>query len=376
MELMKNGNPVGSTASYNLKFKNLKKVSEVISKDSIVVYATLKTATGTVTLTDCTTGKATTYEVKNLEKTATVGKGPTIKQKTNPASNAGPDYVITAKGKAVTDYTHVRVEPLPADYIKSCKNRNAQNKYRAFASALGLDPYGSDNAFKVYEVEPEDNTFRMPFVKAEQPAKGSYKLQMTVGKMTGGRFVATAAPVTIITKVSGNRTKPENNTEDVKVLVAYFSATNKTEGVAKKIADGIDADLYEIVPEVPYTSADLNYNNSDSRANKEMNDSSCRPAISGSVENMEQYDIVFIGYPIWWGQAPKIICTFMESYDFSGKTIVPFCTSASSGVGSSATNLRPLANGAVWLPGKRFPGGASQNTIMEWVKSLGLNLGE
>ncbi|MDE7268105.1 MAG: flavodoxin [Lachnospiraceae bacterium] len=166
------------------------------------------------------------------------------------------------------------------------------------------------------------------------------------------------------------------NTEDVKVLVAYFSATNNTEGVAKKIANGIKADLYEIVPEVPYTSADLNYNNSDSRANKEMNDPSCRPAISGSVENMEQYDIVFIGYPIWWGQAPKIIYTFMESYDFSGKTIVPFCTSASSGVGSSATNLQPLANNAVWIPGKRFSGGASQNTIMEWVKSLGLNLGE
>ena len=376
MELKKNGNPVGSPASYNLKFKNLKKVSEVISKDSIVVYATLRTASGTVTLTDCSTGKKTTYEVKNTEKSTTAGKSPTIKQRTNPASNTGPDYKITAKGKAVTDYTHVRVEPIPTDYIKSCKTRKAQGKYRAFASALGLDPYGSDKSFTLCEVDSEDNTFRIPFVKAEQPAKGSYKLQMTVGKMKDGQFMATAAPVIVTTKVSGKRAKPENDTDSVKVLVAYFSATNTTKGVAKKLADGLDADIYEIVPKVPYTSADLNYNNPDSRANKEQNDPNSRPEISGSVENMEQYDIVFIGYPIWWGQAPKIMYTFMESYDFSGKTIVPFCTSGSSSIGSSATNLEKLTSGAVWKSGTRFSGSASQNTIMEWVRGLGLNLGE
>lgn len=547
MELMKNGNPVGGQASYNLKLKKMTRVSEVISKDSIVVYATLQAASGTAVLTDCSTGKETTYEVKNVEKTATPGKSPTIKQKTNPASNTGPDYTITAKGKAVTDYTHVRVELIPADYVKSCKNRSAQGKYRAFASALGLDPYGSDTAYKVCEVDPQDNTFRIPFVKAEQPAKGSYKLQMTVGKMKDGRFTATAVPVIVTTKVSGRRAEPEKtpqaqrlsriegvlavsdqaaydkiipsdvwagrpenfadvsptyemvssrnmisvkgslkkvegftgfseeegnqsgyymlarvklptlaehetyasmtgtlkglyeraltsadltmegadvylnifvkaadadavkaadmtltldydgagqaygestytfdlssvkletNTDGVKVLVAYFSATNTTKGVAKRLANATGADLYQINPAVPYTSADLNYNNSDSRANKEMNDPTARPAISGSVENMEQYDIVFIGYPIWWGQAPKIMCTFMESYDFSGKTIVPFCTSGSSGVGSSATNLELLTKGAVWLPGKRFSGSASQNTIMEWVRGLGLNLGE
>lgn len=165
-------------------------------------------------------------------------------------------------------------------------------------------------------------------------------------------------------------------TQGNKVLVAYFSATGTTEGVAGHIANGLNADIYEIVPEVPYTDADLNYNDNNSRSTIEMNDPASRPAISGSVENMEQYDIVFIGYPIWWGQAPKIMCTFMESYDFSGKTIVPFCTSGSSGIGSSATNLEPLTNGAVWLPGRRFSGSASQNTIMEWVRGLGLNLGE
>ena len=161
-----------------------------------------------------------------------------------------------------------------------------------------------------------------------------------------------------------------------KVLVVYFSATNTTKGVAEHIANGLNADIYEIVPEEPYTDADLNYNDNSSRTTIEMNDPNARPAISGSVENMEQYDIVFIGYPIWWGEAPRIVSTFMESYNFSGKTIVPFCTSGGSGVGASATNLERLTNGADWLSGRRLRGSDSQETVMEWVNSLGLDFGE
>ena len=159
-----------------------------------------------------------------------------------------------------------------------------------------------------------------------------------------------------------------------RVLVAYFSATNTTEKIAGYISDGLNADLYEIVPEVPYTSADLNYNNSSSRTTIEMNDPDSRPAISGRVSNMGQYDIVFLGYPIWWGEAPRIVSTFLESYSFSGKTIVPFCTSGSSGLGSSATNLRSLASGASWLSGRRFSGSASRSTVIEWVNGLGLDI--
>lgn len=158
------------------------------------------------------------------------------------------------------------------------------------------------------------------------------------------------------------------------VLVAYFSATNTTEKIAGYIADGLNADLYEIVPEVPYTSADLNYNNSSSRTTVEMNDPDSRPAISGSVSDMGQYDVVFIGYPIWWGEAPRIISTFLESYNFSGKTIIPFCTSNSSGLGSSAANLRSLADSANWLSGRRFSGSASRSTVIEWVNGLGLDV--
>ena len=161
--------------------------------------------------------------------------------------------------------------------------------------------------------------------------------------------------------------------QESKILVAYFSATHTTQGVAELIANGLNADLYEIVPEVPYTEEDLNYHDSSSRTTLEMNDPDARPAISGSVENMDLYDIVLIGYPIWWGDAPRIISTFMESYDFYNKTIVPFCTSGSSGIGSSAANLEKLTDGAVWLPGKRLNGSDSQDTLMEWVTSLGLS---
>ena len=167
----------------------------------------------------------------------------------------------------------------------------------------------------------------------------------------------------------------ETPAQESKVLIAYFSATNNTEGIANHIKNilGADAGLYEIVPEQPYTSADLNYN-TDCRANREQNDASARPAISGRVENMEQYDVIFLGYPIWWGQAPKIISTFLESYDFSGKTIVPFCTSGSSGIGSSASNLHSLASNATWLDGQRFSGGASRSTVESWVNGLDLTL--
>lgn len=163
-------------------------------------------------------------------------------------------------------------------------------------------------------------------------------------------------------------------TDEVRVLVAYFSATNTTEGVAEYVAEVLGADLYEIVPEEPYTDADLDYNDNNSRTTIEMNDSSARPEISGSVEAMEQYDIVVIGYPIWWGDAPRIISTFMESYDFTGKTVVPFCTSASSGIASSVSNLEQLTSGAQWLSGQRFSGSSSRDEIAEWVNGLGLDV--
>lgn len=158
------------------------------------------------------------------------------------------------------------------------------------------------------------------------------------------------------------------------VLVAYFSCTNTTEGVAEQIADYLDADLFEIVPEVPYTEADLAYYTG-GRADQEQDDPNARPGIAAGVENMGDYDVVFLGYPIWHGQAPRIISTFLESYDFAGKTIVPFCTSHSSDIGSSDDNLHGLVSrDAKWLDGKRFPGGASAAEIQGWIDGFDLPL--
>jgi Flavodoxins len=166
----------------------------------------------------------------------------------------------------------------------------------------------------------------------------------------------------------------EDETEEHKILVVYFSATNTTKGVAETIADVLSADIYEITPVEPYTDADLDYNDDNSRSTIEMNDKTIRPAIAGSVENIGQYEYVWIGFPIWWSQAPRILSTFVESYDFSGKTIVPFCTSGSSGIGSSALELEALTDGATWLPGTRLNGGSSRSEIVEWVNSLELDI--
>ncbi|MCM1167942.1 MAG: aldo/keto reductase, partial [Ruminococcus sp.] len=163
---------------------------------------------------------------------------------------------------------------------------------------------------------------------------------------------------------------PEEKTD---VLVAYFSATNTTEKLAEYAAEILGADLYEITPAVPYTAADLEYY-TDCRADREQADSSCRPEVSGSVSNMSGYKTVFIGYPIWHGQAPRIISTFLESYDFSGKIIVPFCTSHSSGIGSSDTNLHSLAGSANWLSGKRFSGNSSKSEVKNWINNMNLKL--
>lgn len=154
--------------------------------------------------------------------------------------------------------------------------------------------------------------------------------------------------------------------EESRVLVAYFSATGNTRAVAEKVAEVSGGDLFEIVPAQPYTSADLNYN-TDCRANAEQNDPDARPAIANAVENMERYDAVLIGYPIWWGKAPKIIHTFLETYDLSGKTIASFCTSGSSS--HEDATLRGYEPDATWLTGRRFSGTAQ---VEEWVNGLDL----
>lgn len=158
-----------------------------------------------------------------------------------------------------------------------------------------------------------------------------------------------------------------------RALVVYFSCTNTTKGIADRIAEVTEADAWRIEPEEPYTSEDLDYSNSSCRANREQNDPSARPAIKGRCEDIADYDVIFLGYPIWWGKAPKVIFTFLEGHDLTGKTIVPFCTSHSSGIGSSDTDLHQLAAGAEWKQGRRFNGSETEETIKNWIESMNLN---
>ena len=155
-----------------------------------------------------------------------------------------------------------------------------------------------------------------------------------------------------------------------KALVAYFSASGVTEKVAEKLAGTIGADLYEIKPEQAYTDADLNWQDKQSRSSVEMNDRSSRPAIGNKVENIEQYDAVFVGFPVWWYREPSIVDTFMEAYSFDGKTVIPFATSGGSGLGDSAKNMQELAKGAKVVDGKRFGSGASEDELGAWAKAL------
>lgn len=157
-----------------------------------------------------------------------------------------------------------------------------------------------------------------------------------------------------------------------RILVVYFSATGTTRGVAEKLAEGLSADLYEIVPEEPYTAADLNYNDFRSRTSVEMNDPACRPAIAGELPDLTDYDTVFIGYPIWWGDAPRILSSFVERVDLTGKTLAVFFTSGSSGLGRSMSRLEQQAGTGTWLEGRRFTARTTAEELVNWAKSLGI----
>ena len=157
-----------------------------------------------------------------------------------------------------------------------------------------------------------------------------------------------------------------------KKLIAYFSASGVTAAVAKALADALGADLFEIAPAVPYTKADLNWNDRSSRSSVEMADCSSRPAVAARCENLADYDTVFVGFPIWWYVAPTIVNTFLEQYDWSGKTIVPFATSGGSDMGKTNAALAPSCKGAQLLEGKVLPRRVSREALLAWVGELKL----
>ena len=168
--------------------------------------------------------------------------------------------------------------------------------------------------------------------------------------------------------------EPETQPETGKTLVVYYSASGNTERVAKDIAEAAGADLFEIVPTEVYTSDDLDWTNPDSRVSREHDDESLRdvPLITTEVPDWDSYDTVFIGYPIWWGIAAWPVDTFVKNNDFTGKTVIPFATSSSSGMGQSGSLLADMAGTGEWQEGQRFSSGVSSDEVQSWVNGLGL----
>ncbi len=167
-----------------------------------------------------------------------------------------------------------------------------------------------------------------------------------------------------------SKLNPVNNDNDT--IVVYFSRTNNTEKIANYIIDYTDSDSYEIEATVPYSDADIAYNNSSCRANQEQNDKTARPEIANPIESLDSYDVIYLGYPIWWGEEPRIIDTFLESYDFSDKTVIPFCTSASSEITTSEKNISNLVDIGNQLEGKRFSASTSQSEVEQWIDGLNI----
>ncbi len=176
-------------------------------------------------------------------------------------------------------------------------------------------------------------------------------------------------------QTSGNTDNDGEGGDDIDlgdVLVVYFSATNNTEKIAGYIADITGGTQFELVPQTPYTTADLNYNNRDSRVSKEHDDESLRdiPLVKSIPDNWDTYETVIIGYPIWWGIAAWPVNSFIKDNNFKGKTVAPFCTSASSGIGNSDTQLEEMANGGNWKAGMRFSSSDPKSVVQSWIKAL------
>lgn len=172
----------------------------------------------------------------------------------------------------------------------------------------------------------------------------------------------------------GGSSQEETQRTGAKALVVYFSATGNTKAVAETLAELKGADIYEIVPEQPYTDEDLNYNDRTTRATAEQNDPDARPAIQDSITDFEQYEVVYVGYPIWWGDMPRILYTFFDTYDFSGKTIAPFCTSGGSGLSGTPGTIAELESGATVLDGLHVSdsaAGSSESSVSQWLADIG-----
>ena len=262
---------------------------------------------------------------------------------------------------------HLR-QSLKLGRIRSCKERTNElmKKIRflvhviaCMALALGMTAcggkttdIGTQNSVQNVEILTENN---------ETPAAVVSEPDKTETDMTEAN-----------SDVNGEIVEQEQTGSGKDTLVVVFSATGTTKGVAERIAAITDAYLYEIIPAEPYSDADLDWNDKNSRTTIEQNDASVKPAIAGEVLSLDGYKTIYIGYPIWWAIEPRIMDTFVEGYNFDGITMIPFCTSGSSGIGKSGKNLEEHAGSGTWLDGKRFSGNVSDEDLKKWIDSLQL----
>lgn len=191
-------------------------------------------------------------------------------------------------------------------------------------------------------------------------------------KMLAVLFALILSVSSLSVAVAEEETVPQPIEPKSHILVVCFSATGTTRGVAEKLAEGLSADLYEIVPAEPYTDADLDWNDSKSRTSIETDDPACRPAIAGELPDLTPWDTVFIGYPIWWGDTPRIVSNFVEHVDLTGKTLAVFFTSGSSGLGNSMKHLEEQSGAGNWLEGRRFTTRTTAEELVNWAKGLGI----
>ena len=203
-----------------------------------------------------------------------------------------------------------------------------------------------------------------PSETAEAPAEAAVQ-------ETAAAPVPTEAPAAETPDAAEEEAEAETVPKGPRVMVVVFSGTGHTRRIAQVIADGLGTELQEIVPAEPYTEEDLNYNDSSTRATVEQNDPAARPAIAEPIDGLDDCDILFLGYPIWWGQEPRILDTFAETYDLSGITVIPFCTSGSSDIGGSDDALAAQAGSGTWLQGRRFSGNVSEDALRDWISETG-----
>ena len=228
-----------------------------------------------------------------------------------------------------------------------------------FTMVFSLTAYGSANSNEISGTQ----TSEAQNTSEENISTSAQKEEYVDNRAASGETADSTA-------TGENNAPAEDMSAHSDVLVAYFSATGTTKGVAERIAAVTSGNLYEILAADPYTGDDLNYNDNSSRSTTEQNDNNARPEIGSEDISLEGYTTIYLGFPIWWGEEPRILDTFVEKYSFDGITVIPFCTSGGSGIGRSGPNMEALAGSGTWLEGKRFSGNVSEADLQAWIDGL------